>query len=329
MNKTKIEWVKNPPPTHIKVDKYGRWHDSAGKYAEEPGYTWNPITGCLNGCSYCYARKLANGRLKQRYLANLNIAPRVEKDDTRLVCLGDYNDPFYPRFWPEKVTEPLTKQSRWGSNRLVTHRQSAKGIFVCDMGELFGHWIPREWQENIFWVIRNNPKHRFYLLTKQPQNLIKWSPFPENCWVGITATNQKAHNEAVVVLSSIKASIKFISHEPLLEHISLHSPYSPEDAYDWDIIGACTGTKPDMEALIKRYPSLTLMQWGKKWTAQPQISWVEEIIKAAGKASIPIFLKNNLKSLIGNKVATYQAILSVVYRVETDNGYKLRQEMPK
>ena len=51
MQKTKIEWVKSPN----------------GKQ----GYTWNPITGCLNGCPYCYARKLANGRLKSRYLANV------------------------------------------------------------------------------------------------------------------------------------------------------------------------------------------------------------------------------------------------------------------
>ncbi|KKK91159.1 hypothetical protein LCGC14_2715740, partial [marine sediment metagenome] len=54
MNKTKIEWVKNPDGTQ--------------------GYTWNPITGCLNGCDYCYARRLANTRLKERYLANPKVA---------------------------------------------------------------------------------------------------------------------------------------------------------------------------------------------------------------------------------------------------------------
>ena len=40
MNKTTIEWVVNPDGTQ--------------------GYTWNPITGCLNSCLYCYARKIAN-----------------------------------------------------------------------------------------------------------------------------------------------------------------------------------------------------------------------------------------------------------------------------
>jgi Bacteriophage protein gp37 len=46
MNKTQIEWVINPDGSH--------------------GYTWNPVTGCLNGCSYCYAAKMAK-RFKQSF----------------------------------------------------------------------------------------------------------------------------------------------------------------------------------------------------------------------------------------------------------------------
>ena len=39
MQRTKIEWVKNPDGS--------------------PGFTWNPIKGlCPMGCSYCYARKM-------------------------------------------------------------------------------------------------------------------------------------------------------------------------------------------------------------------------------------------------------------------------------
>jgi len=283
MNKTKIEWVKNPDGSQ--------------------GYTFNPITGCLNNCPYCYARKLANGRLKQRYLANRNVAPLQEgwlhkgngwEVDSR------YDAPFYPRFWPEKVTEPLTKQSRWGSNRLVTHRQSAKGIFVCDMGELFGGWIPREWQENIFWVIRNSPKHRFYLLTKQPQNLIKFSPFPDNCWVGVTAANASMAWIGSKWLQQVDAEVKYMSFEPLLDW-STSVKYTTEQIVkylDWVIIGA--QTKP---------------------YKPPEISWVEEIVKAADKAGIPVFLKNNLRDLL-----VPDALMDDVFW-ESDKA-KLRQEMP-
>ena len=101
MQKTQIEWVKNPDGTQ--------------------GYTWNPITGCLNGCEYCYARKLANGRLRARYLANPDVAPGC-----------DPADPFAPRYWPNRRYEPLL-------------RATPSGIFAVDMGDLFGPWLPARW----------------------------------------------------------------------------------------------------------------------------------------------------------------------------------------
>jgi len=70
-----------------------------------------------------------------------------------------------------------------------------------------------------------------------------------------------------------------------------------------------------MEALCQRYPELSLMPLGKKWTAQPRIEWIIEIIEAAGKSSIPVFLKGNLRPLWGIS--------------PLDDGVKLRQEMPK
>jgi len=165
------------------------------------------------------------------------------------------------------------------------------------MSDLFGIGIPEEWTEEVLGEIVRWPEHRFYLLTKQPQNLIKWSPFPDNCYVGVTACNQKAHNEAVVVLAYIEANTKFISHEPLLEHISLHPPYSPEDAYDWDIIGS--QTKP---------------------YRPPAIGDVQEIVKACDKAGVAVFLKDNLMPLIIDqpKVPSWSS----------DNK-KLKQEMPR
>jgi len=253
MNHTSIEWVLNPDGSL--------------------GYTWNPITGCLNGCEYCYARKLANTRMKERYLANKNW-------DTAKVP-GSYDgypnlDPFYPRFWPERL-ENLGHPDGYGYQK-VTH---PKGIFVCDMGELFGDWIPRDWQNKVFEKIREYPEHRFYLLTKQPQNLAKFSPFPENAWVGITATDYymmfKALNALAYLDGGIHAKVKFISFEPLLESVA--GPRLNLAGVNWVIIGS--HTRPYR-------PPLKI--------------WVSEITEACAKAGIPYFLKNNLRPLLGDNL---------------------------
>ena len=67
---------------------------------------------------------------------------------------------------------------------------------------------------------------------------------------------------------------------------------------DWVIIGACTGRKVEIMELCQRDPELTPMPWGKIWTAQPPFEWVAEIVQAADKAGVKVFLKNNLQSLV-------------------------------
>ena len=258
MNRTSIEWVKNPDGSQ--------------------GYTWNPITGCLNGCEYCYARKLANGRLKARYLANQNIAPEQYIGDRS----WGLKNPFYPRIWLEK---------------LVTHPRrnpSPRGIFVCDMGDLFGIAVPEGWTRRVLEFCRVNDKHRFYLLTKQPQNLAKFGPYPDNCWVGVSSTDAQMFIDAGHALEDTHAKVKYISAEPLL---------------DWDLGGA-------------GFIATMLQQWGISWIiigAQtkpfrpPKIEWVKEIVSAADKAGIPVFLKDNLAPLI---------------KAEKGENFYLRQEMP-
>lgn len=249
MNKTKIEWVKNPDGSQ--------------------GYTFNPITGCLNSCPYCYARKLANGRLLKRYLANDNLAPdpTIRHIDYRVA------DPFYPRFWPEKLYE------------VTEARKGDKGVFCCNMSDLFGIGIPEEWTRKILNAIRMGPENnRYYLLTKQPQNLARFSPFPDNCWVGVSATDNDMCEEAMYGLYDIDAKVKYISFEPLLGKITDLSPHRYCGEYlnqfiDWAIIGA--QTKP---------------------YNPPKKIWVDEIIEASKKAGIPYFLKDNLKPIIGGNL---------------------------
>ena len=58
----------------------------------------------------------------------------------------------------------------------------------------------------------------------------------------------------------------------------------------------------------------------------PEISWVEEIVKAADKARVKVFLKDNLFSLVANKINGKSVIES--HNLWAFKYFKLRQEMP-
>jgi len=292
MNKTPIDWVKNPDGTQ--------------------GYTWNPITGCLNGCEYCYARKLANGRLKERYLANTHLAPHIPKDIKILPT-----DPFYPRFWEDRLAELPRYIGKQPNTK-------ARGIFVCDMSDLFGIGIPDTWTRAILDRADYYSWYRFYLPTKQPQNLIKFSPFPDNCWVGITVTNDEMFWDALRWLYRIQAKVKFLSIEPFLQPIHIGSPTMIKlDIPNWVIIGAMTFRG----GITGSYPQLTAMPYGKRDTLQPKLEWVEEIVRACDKAGVPVFLKDNLKPLLTTEFNGKDVIES--HNLWAFKYFKLRQEMPK
>ncbi len=278
MNPTTIEWVKNPDGSQ--------------------GYTSNPFTGCLNGCPYCYARKLANGRLRQRYKKNTCIP--VQKNSLEEAIAR--TDPFYPRFWPERLKDLDIK--------------SPRGVFLCDMSDWCAPWWPVAWREELMAAIGKNPQHRIYLLTHQPQELHGFSPFPDNCWVGVTATDMAQAMDALDGMSNVKAKIRFLSLEPLLGPIPIDLLFE----YDWLITGAMTGKRKQLIELNKQYPDLKLTRSLGKWTLQPKLEWILEIVDAAGKAHTPVFLKLNLVPGIADSLNPE--------KMKLQDGIWLRQEMP-
>ena len=316
IQKTSIEWGKNPDGTQ--------------------GYTWNPITGCLNhingmckgGNFPCYAASLANGRLKPRYLANKNISPTFifgEKLANRA-----YNDPFFPRFWPERLNSGMIDRGN-------------KGIFVCDMSDLFGIGIPDEWTRRVLQRIREKTNHRFYLLTKQPQNLAKFSPFPDNCYVGVTATNTEMFYEACYELKYVKAKVKYLSLEPLidfdertdtLDMLNWIKNWLGEGGINWVILGAMTCSGGDLAKVSSQFPELTPKPFGNRYVLLPKIEWVEEIVNAADKASVKVFLKDNLNPMFtDNDCKLFKGHRDTLFTFkdfESNGGtrWHLRQEMP-
>ena len=116
---------------------------------------------------------------------------------------------------------------------------------------------------------------QFLFLTKCPWNLKKWGTFPDNAWAGASGCNTSMMFRAVDGLQYTKAKNKWLSIEPLLEQIK-PIPDFASFGINWVVIGG--QTQPTM---------------------LPQKEWIDEIVAAADKAGIPVWLKNNLKPLMG------------------------------
>jgi len=62
-----------------------------------------------------------------------------------------------------------------------------------------------------------------------------------------------------------------------------------------------------------------------KPTVYPKIEWVQEIVEAADKAGIPVFLKDNLKPMFAETVVYSD---KRVWAKDMGRGGLYRQEMP-
>jgi len=113
--------------------------------------TWNPVIGCKHLCSYCWARKLAETKL--------NNHPK-------------YKDGFIPKIIESEFNKKFKEE---------------EFVFVSDMGDLFGDWVPKEWILKVLEHIKKFPKTPFLLLTKNPKRYFEFlNEIPSNCILGTT-----------------------------------------------------------------------------------------------------------------------------------------------
>lgn len=152
--------------------------------------TWNPVTGCLHGCEYCYARGIANrfaGCDKlSTYMPNCQATWRRVNPDSKpedaifevdaqcppiniffdakkqkvIRRIATYPWGFQPTLRRDKLSEP----SNWKKPRT---------IFVCSMADMFGEWVPDDWIKQVFEACEAAPQHRYLFLTKNPARYIR------------------------------------------------------------------------------------------------------------------------------------------------------------
>ena len=259
MNKTKIDWCD---------------------------YSWNPITGCLHGCEYCYARRIAN-----RFGGNLLEWAKYVNDNG----IYELDNPVYDENTGRIIPYPYRFEPTFHKHRLDEPSRKAKGVnvFVCSMADLFGEWVPDEWIKEVFEACQKAPQHRYLFLTKNPGRYIEIDSIARdlsNIWLGATVTNKDDRHRAWYLLTNTSKTInKFLSIEPLLgefdldKHELLLKDYrniaTLGNYLDWVIVGAETGNR--------------------KGKVIPKKQWVIDIKNQCINAKVPIFMKESLKELMG------------------------------
>lgn len=156
------------------------------------------MTGCTKisrGCDNCYALLLAQTKVRATYLRQLPVKDTV----------GNRQDPFAPRFWEERLDQPL----RW---------REPRRIFVNSMSDVFHAHFSLELIRRVFDVMNRASWHQFQVLTKRPERALRLSnrlAWTDNIWIGTSIEDMEVAFRADS-LRQIPAAVRFISAEPLL-----------------------------------------------------------------------------------------------------------------
>ena len=172
-------------------------------------YSWNPISGCLFNCDYCYARDLTKHYPKA------------------------FPNGFVPTFHPERLSAPV-------NTKLPADVDNGNSnVFVCSMADLFGPWVPQDWIDQVIDACAKAPAWTYIFLTKNPERLvgINW---PKNAWVGTTIDCQSRIATAVSAFKELnehqfRPGVLFVSCEPMNERLDFGD--HGLDVFDWVIVG--------------------------------------------------------------------------------------------
>lgn len=209
MNKTSIEWC-NYTANPI---RYRRTDDPT----VQRGAVWACVKAS-EGCQNCYAESLAHRYQGREFTASqmADVAP----------------------FFDDKEAAAMLNPRRL---------PAGSRVFVGDMTDIFGPWVPFEMLDRLFAVFALRPDVVFQVLTKRPERMreyltqrerdeaIAWVcagldpywtidgiPWPlPNVWLGTSTENQRWLDIRVPELLATPAAVRFLSCEPLLGELFL------------------------------------------------------------------------------------------------------------
>jgi protein gp37 len=150
-------------------------------------------------------------------------------------------------------------------------------IFTCSLTDFFHESID-SYRNEAWDIIRKCPQHTFQILTKRPEriadNLPKdWNEGWNNVWLGTSIGSMKGISR-LYELPKYPNTIRFVSFEPLWQHIEMNFDISTLINVDWAIIGGESGNET-----------------GKYRYRPCEIEWIEEIAQAINSVGNAVFVK--------------------------------------
>ncbi|MEU1309451.1 DUF5131 family protein [Streptomyces cinnamoneus] len=189
------------------------FNETKGAGISWAAWSWNPVTGCLHGCDYCYARAIATD---ERYSSA-------------------YPAGFTPLFHHERLDAPANTTIP-GPRR---DDPAYQRVFVCSMADLYGRWVPDEWIQQVHASMCESPQWQYITLTKFPARYVGLD-MPPGAWVGTSVDEQKRVRIAEDAFRDIEGGqVKWLSLEPLKEPLE----FTDLSVFDWVVIGAQTETR--------------------------------------------------------------------------------------
>jgi protein gp37 len=191
--------------------------------------TWNPVGGeCKHGCSYCWAKQLIKKYKMQKYIGEA-------------------------RLFPLELNKTFTKDDF---------------VFVCDMTDLFGEWVPDDVIQRVLDYIAKSPA-QFLLLTKNPSRYPDFE-IPDNAVCGATIESDLVAKERLYDMQDL-IHRRMVSIEPIMDF----------NLYTF------------AEELIAIKPEFVAVGYDnyKNGLPEPYLAETKDLIKQLENANIKVYLK--------------------------------------
>ena len=187
------------------------------------------------------------------------------------------------------LTSEANRKKPYKWNRDAKNLGVRARVFCSSLSDVFDAEVPQEWRDELWVVIEQTPNLDWLLLTKRPENILKMLPLPwlerlpSHVWVGTSCEDQETLDYRVRYLKDVRASVRFLSCEPLLGSLNLKTSIEQE-WIDWVIVGGESGSHA--RSVQAREPHVDAIVHAIEEIHEQCIDPVHQ-----GKPTIPLFVK--------------------------------------